>query len=61
MHVCACVDAVFMYSMPGVGCEGVHVDYGYMLSAIMYISIFTISILLCVCMLCGCAHSRFSS
>ena len=26
MCVCACVDAVFMYSMPGVGCEGVHVD-----------------------------------
>ena len=44
MHVCACVDAVSMYSMLSVGCEGVHVDmfmcesYGYMLYAIMYAS-----------------------
>ena len=26
MHVCTCVDAVSMYSMLSVGCEGVHVD-----------------------------------
>ena len=26
VRVCAYVDAVSMYSMPGVGCEGVHVD-----------------------------------
>ena len=44
VQVCACVDAVSMYSMPGVWVVKVYMwiysceSYGYMLYAIMYIS-----------------------